>query len=71
MKFYGNGIVWDKSNNKPLFRFNNGVFETDEKTTIDKLIKSGYKHDGDFPEESIKEEKPIPKPAPRKKKVVK
>lgn len=49
MRFYGNGVVWDAENNKPLVRFAGGVFETTDKHIADKLIALGYKHDGDEP----------------------
>ena len=47
MKFYGNGIVWDKELNKALCKFNkHGEFETDDKRVIDILVSLEYKHDG-------------------------
>lgn len=48
MKFYAekdNLIVWDKLKNKALCKFNNGVFETNDKYIIDRLIELEYKHD--------------------------
>ncbi len=40
-----NTIVWDKENNTRLCRFVGGVFETDDKRTIDLLKKAGYRSD--------------------------
>ena len=57
MRFYGNGVVWDAENNKPLVRFAGGVFETTDKYTADRLIALGYPHDGDEP----KKDAPIAK----------
>lgn len=54
MKFYGNGIIWDKENNKKLCKFVNGVFETNDKRIIDTLVKSGFEHDP-YPEPTKKE----------------
>ena len=48
MKFYAekdNLIVWDKLKNKALCKFNKGVFETNDKYIIDRLIELEYKHD--------------------------
>jgi len=44
MVFRGNGVVWDKENNKRLCRF------TPAKT-IKILIGLGYEHEGEMPEE--------------------
>jgi len=30
MKFFGNGLVWDKENSKNLLKFVDGIFETSE-----------------------------------------
>lgn len=48
MKFYGNGIVWDKERSKALCTFKDGVFETKEDRTKDILLDLGYKHDGEI-----------------------
>ena len=40
--FLGNGVVWDKENNKVLCRFENREFKTDDKETIEKLLRLGY-----------------------------
>lgn len=56
MIFKGTGSVWDTRNNRPLCRFVNGVFQTDDRTKIGYLIKHGYEHDGvydDEPEEPL------------------
>jgi len=70
MKFYGNGVVWDKSNNRPLCRFTNGVYETYDDRQIE-LLKPLYKHDREvieiskedyteiLPFEEIPVEKPV------------
>ena len=46
MKFYaqGNLTVWDKEFDKALCHFKNGIFETKEKRTIEKLMKC-YKYE--------------------------
>jgi len=51
MKFYGNGIVWDKERNKALCTFKNGEFETKEDRVKDILLDLGYKHDGEIIED--------------------
>lgn len=48
--FNGKGIVWDGEANKPLARFKDGVFETEDGKTAGKLKKLGYE-----PTEVIKE----------------
>ena len=35
MKFFGNGLVWDKDNNKNLCKFDNGEFETEDKRSAE------------------------------------
>jgi len=45
MKFYGNGLVWDKEKNKPLCRFVDGTIETEDTDIIKKLIGGGYDND--------------------------
>jgi hypothetical protein len=45
MKFYGNGIVWDAIKNKPLCKFINGEYETNDNECIEKLIQAGYEHE--------------------------
>ena len=51
MKFFGNGIVWDKERSKKLCRFKDGVFETKEDRVKDILLDLGYDHDGEIIEE--------------------
>jgi len=46
MKFKGNGLVWDKERNKPLCKFINGEFETDDMRTIEVLASLNYESDG-------------------------
>jgi len=67
MKFYGNGMVWDKAKNKPLCRFVGGVFETDDMEIAKKLVEIGYKCNVELIEitsskSEYKEYKPKPKP---------
>jgi hypothetical protein len=57
MKFYGNGVVWDKDNNRRLCKFTRaakrgvkGMLETEDKRTIKILIGLGYEHEGETPE---------------------
>lgn len=77
MKFYGNGLVWDKGKSKPLCRFVDGAFETDDTDLAQKLVSLGYDCvDAEFLNITIADSKgvkvlPIPKTktAPRKKKV--
>jgi len=45
MKFYGNGVVWDPNQNKPLCTFVDGEFETDDAEAIAILKNNGYKND--------------------------
>jgi hypothetical protein len=63
MVFRGNGVVWDKENNKRLCRFtrtakrgDKGSLETEDKRTIKILIDLGYEHEGETPYEVSKEE---------------
>ena len=42
MRFHGKGVVWDKENHKPLCRFVDGIFETDDERTIQLLKEAGY-----------------------------
>ena len=42
MKFYGNGIVWDGENDRPLCEFVNGEFTTKDVRIIEILTDSGY-----------------------------
>jgi hypothetical protein len=58
MKFYGNGVVWDKDNNRRLCKFTRaakrgvkGTLETEDERTIKILIGLGYEHEGEMPEE--------------------
>ena len=49
MKFYGNGNVWDKRNDKQLCEFVDGELETSDAYIINVLIEVGFKHDGEAP----------------------
>lgn len=55
MKFYGNGLVWDRDANKPLCKFIKKELETEDKHIIDRLIELGYEHDGEIPFDDIEE----------------
>ena len=46
MKFFGNGLVWDKQRNCVLCRFTDGEFETVDKRVAEMLTSRGYKSDG-------------------------
>jgi hypothetical protein len=54
MKFYGNGIVWDKESNRNLCEFKDGELSTDDTRVMEILISLGYQNDG-VVEEIIKE----------------
>ena len=45
MKFYGNGIVWDKDNNKTLCEFVKGKLETEDVNIIEKLKSMDYQYE--------------------------
>lgn len=45
MKFYGNGVVWDKENNKRLCKFINGEFDAEDERVIAILKSLGYQYD--------------------------
>ena len=45
MKFYGNDIVWDKENGKPLCQFVNGEYIAKNNREIEILHSLKYKHD--------------------------
>lgn len=45
MKFYGNGLVWDKERNKALCKFTSGEFITDDTNIIEKLKKLNFDFD--------------------------
>ena len=47
MKFYGQGVVWDKENDKHLCQFVNGEFETDNERTATLLHTLGYRSESD------------------------
>lgn len=55
----GNGIVWDKDNNKPLAKFTGGSFSTEDRNVAEKLAALGYEVAG--LEESPKDENPLEK----------
>ena len=38
--------VWDAANNKPLCRFVDGIFETEDATQAQKLVNMGYGMEG-------------------------
>lgn len=42
MKYKGNGVVWDSVKNKPLCKFVNGEFETNDSYIIGVLESKGY-----------------------------
>lgn len=46
MKAYGNGIIWDGENNRPLIRFKDGVAEVDNNETAERLICAGVEVEG-------------------------
>jgi hypothetical protein len=57
MKFFGNGIVWDKVNSKVLCRFKDGVYETDN-VTVQNVLKTSYRYEStpeDTEEEFVQE----------------
>lgn len=45
MKFYGSGVVWDKTADRRLCRFKDGEFETDDQRVIKLLKAAGYRSD--------------------------
>jgi len=47
MKFYGNGVVWDKDNSKRLCKFIDGVYSTEDKREIEIIKQIGFKHDNE------------------------
>jgi hypothetical protein len=54
MRFYCKGnkateIVWDGENDRRLMQFCDGVFDTDDARTQEKLIAAGYRHDAPDP----------------------
>lgn len=55
MKFYGTGIVWNGREDKPLCRFQNGEFETNDKETAEILLALGFEHTGKKPTAKPKE----------------
>ena len=55
MKFYGAGIVWNGREDKPLCRFQNGEFETNDKETAEILLALGFEHTGKKPAAKTKE----------------
>lgn len=48
-------IVWDTETNKPLCKFNKGVFQTNDKVIADKLAALGHKVTGEV--DGVEEEK--------------
>jgi hypothetical protein len=46
MIFKGHGVVWDAERSKVLCKFEKGELETEDKRTIDILVKLGYEHEG-------------------------
>ena len=77
MKFYGHGIVklpgqkrrvkFVKASGDP---YKLGVFETDDLSTADKLMKLGYKGEGVMPENPDKDEPAKRGPKPKSEKAV-
>jgi len=68
MRFYGDGIVWDRRIAKPLCRFSkrikmkkdgidgwriSGFLDTDDPYIIKKLYEYGYRYDGKMPPEIL------------------
>lgn len=51
MKFYGNGVVWNKEENKILCKFVGGTLETENIDIAKKLLNLGYESFGEFPAE--------------------
>ena len=48
LKFYQDNnppLVWDGRRNKLGVQFRNGVFETEDQSAIDLLLRVGYRHD--------------------------
>lgn len=45
MKFYGNGLVWNKDENKVLCSFVNGKYETEDSIIINKLKELNFVFD--------------------------
>ena len=60
--FKGHGGVWNPEKNKPLCKFINDEYETDDKYVIEMLIKLGYESD------YIEPKKPVAR-KPRVKKI--
>lgn len=62
MKFYGNDLIWDKENNKPLCKFKDGVYDAKDNREIEILYSLGYEHEelnpAEIEKEQVKEEKP-------------
>lgn len=42
MTFYGNGVVWDGKNNRPLCRFEDGKIDTTDDTICQRLTALNY-----------------------------
>lgn len=49
-------IVWDAETNKPLCKFNKGVFQTNDKVIADKLTALGYEVNGEADEADTADE---------------
>lgn len=45
--FYGSGVVWDSERNKPLVRFVNGKYSTNDPAIAEKLFMK-YKYSGEY-----------------------
>ena len=50
-------ILWDASSNRPLCRFVNGIFKTNDQTVVDKLKGMGYSVEGEMDAKSLEEMK--------------
>jgi hypothetical protein len=82
MVFYGDGVVWDASEQKELCKFERrwtedgkrlpGIYETDDPGIIMKLRAAGYKGEGEEPEApkhpEIEQKNEEPEKAPKVKK---
>ncbi len=62
MKFFGTGVVWDGELNKPLSKFVNGEYETEDLRIVGIMIKLGYRHKAD--KKPIADKKPVKKKQP-------
>lgn len=52
---HGNGIVWDKVNDRPLAKFAGGLFVTESESVAERLKENGYAVD--FPDKPKRRKK--------------